>query len=83
MGITVRQYLRSLDKAVLRELFDTTDLTDDERKLLTYAFIRKERVDYTCDALFISKSKYHNWLNRLLVKLEYKIKELDKLHTLK
>lgn len=79
--MTIRQYLRSLNKPELYKIFNQTDLTDTELKLLTYAFIRKEKVDYICDKLFMSKSKYHSLLNRLLVKLEYTIRSLDKLHT--
>ena len=79
--MTIRQYLRSLNKPALQELFSQIDLTEDELKLLTYAFIRKEKVEYICDKLFMSKSKYHSLLNRLLIKLEYTIRNLDRLHT--
>lgn len=39
--LTVRQYLRTLDKETLDKLFKITNLTEDEYWLLRYAFIEK------------------------------------------
>jgi len=39
--LTVRQYLRSLDKETLNKLFKISDLAEDEYWLLHYAFVEK------------------------------------------
>ena len=80
--LTTRQYLRQLDKETLRKLFELSDLTDTEYWLLTYAFIQKRMRENTCYKLNIGTTKYSTMLNEALIKVEYKIKELDKLRTL-
>ena len=80
--LTTRQYLRQLDKETLRKLFELSDLTDTEYWLLTYAFIQKRMRENTCLKLNIGTTKYSTMLNEALIKVEYKIKELDKLRTL-
>lgn len=80
--LTVRQYLRNLDKPTLRKLFDLADLTEEEKWLLIYAFVERRMVENTCYKLGISKGTYHNKLNVALIKVHYTIKELDKIYTL-
>lgn len=82
MGLTIRQYLRSLDNPVLYKLFKESNLKEEEYNLVVCAFIHKYLVAKTCMQLNISKSKYHSMLNEILIKIEYKIKEYDKLRTL-
>jgi hypothetical protein len=79
--LTVRQYLRTLDKETLYKLFEISDLTEDEYWLLRYAFIEKRMRENTCMKLNIGSTKYATMLNIALIKVEYKIKELDKLRT--
>ena len=78
--LTIRQYLRTLDKQTLYKLFEISDITEDEYWLLRYAFIEKRMRENICMKLNISSTKYANMLNIALIKIEYKIKELDKLH---
>lgn len=78
---TTRQYLRSLDKATLRKLFKICNLPEIEYWLLIYAFVEERLVENTCAKLAIGKTKYHSMLNEALIKVEFKIQELDKLRT--
>ena len=80
--LTIRQYLRNLDKNVLEKLFKICDLEEDEYWLLYYAFIEKGMRDNTCMKLNIRTTKYSTLLNQALIKVEFKIRELDKLRTL-
>lgn len=80
--LTIRQYLRTLDKRVLQKLFNMTKLTPEELQLVTYAFIDKHKVEKSCRMLNISKTKYHSTLNEALIKLEYQLITLDKLRTI-
>ena len=70
---TTRQYLRTLDKAKLREIFGKARLTPEENNLVTYAFIGKYRVAKSCELLNISKTKYHSMLNEALIKIEFQL----------
>lgn len=81
MALTLRQYLRTLEKDKLKELFELETLTKYERNLLTMCFIHKYRVDKTCRLLHISKTKYHYSLNEALIKMQCFVTNLDKLHT--
>lgn len=51
--LTVRQYLRSLDKETLNKLFKISDLAEDEYWLLHYAFVEKRMRENTCMKLNI------------------------------
>ena len=77
--LTTRQYLKTLDRAQLRKLFEQCDLTETERWLLFYAFVEKRLRENTCDKLSLSSRQYHYLLNIALCKVEIKIKELDKI----
>lgn len=79
--LTVRQYLRSLDKETLNKLFKISDLAEDEYWLLHYAFVEKRMRENTCMKLNIRTTKYATLLNQALIKVEYKIRELDKIRT--
>lgn len=80
--LTIRQYLRTLDKDTLDKLFKISELAEDEYWLLHYAFIEKRMRENTCMKLNIRTTKYATLLNQALIKVEYKIKELDKIRTL-
>lgn len=80
--LTTRQYLRTLDKRVLKELFELSDLTPEELQLVTYAFIDKFLVAKSCICLNMSKTKYHSCLNGALIKIDFQLKSLDKLRTM-
>lgn len=79
--ITTRQYLRNLDKETLKKLFKISELPEDEYWLLYYAFVEKRMRENTCMKLNIRTTKYATMLNEALIKVEYKIKELDKIRT--
>ena len=80
--LTVRQYLRSLDKSTLDKLFTISELDEDEYWLCRYAFIEKRMRENTCAKLNIGTTKYHSLLNSALIKINYTIKNLDKIRTL-
>lgn len=79
---TIRQYLKKLEKHQQRKLFDLCSLTEDEKKLLIYAFVKGELVEKTSNELGISPRQYHYMLNVALAKVECKINELDKIRNL-
>lgn len=79
--LTIRQYLKHLDKETLKKLFKIADLREDEYWLLYYAFVEKRMRENTCAKLNIRLSKYHTLLNEALIKVDYTIKELDKIRT--
>lgn len=83
MALTLRQYLRTLDKDTLKKLFQNDNLTDYDKEILTKCFIDNFMVAKTCSILHISKTKYHYSLNEALIKLQYSLNDLDKLHTFK
>lgn len=80
--ITTRQYLKQLDKRMLRKLFKLCDLTEQEYWLVIYAFVEERMRDNTCLKLNIGKTKYHTMLNEALIKIEHTINHLDKIRTL-
>lgn len=82
MTLTTRQYLRNLDKPTLRKLFKLANLPEDEYWLLIYAFVEKRMRENTCMKLNIRKTKYSTMLNEALIKVDYTIKELDKVRSL-
>jgi len=82
MAITTRQYLRKLEKPVLRKLFKIADLTETEYWLIIYAYVEERMRENTCAKLAIGKSKYHSIMNEALIKIDYTIKNLDKIRTL-
>lgn len=80
--LTIRQYLRTLDKVTLDKLFNISELSEDEYWLCRYAFIEKRMRENICAKLNIRTTKYHSILNCALIKLNYTIKNLDKIRTL-
>lgn len=79
---TTRQYLRNLDKSVLRKLFKLCNLSETEYWLLIYAFVEERMRENTCAKLNIRTTKYATMLNEALVKVEFTINNLDKIRTL-
>lgn len=75
--LTIRQYLRSLDKEKLRNLFEQSRLTSEEYKLVSYAFINKYLVAKSCELLGMSKTKYHSCLNEALAKINFQLSILN------
>ena len=51
--LTIRQYLRTLDKATLDKLFKISELSEDEYWLCRYAFIEKRMRENICAKLNI------------------------------
>lgn len=80
--LSIRQYLRNLDKETLKKLFKVSELKEDEYWLLYYAFIEKRMRENTCAKLNIRTTKYYSMLNEALIKVDYTIKSLDKIRTL-
>ena len=80
--LTIKQYLKSLDKPTLRKLFKLAKLNEDEYWLLIYAYVEERMRENTCMKLNIGKTKYHTILNEALIKVNYTINELDKVRTL-
>lgn len=80
--LTIRQYLRSLDKETLKKLLKIAKLDEDEYWLCRYAFIEKRMRENICAKLNIRLTKYHSILNGALIKLNYTINELDKIRSL-
>lgn len=77
--LTTRQYLRTLDPAQLRKLFNLCDFTETELKLMIFAYVERRYVANICDRLHICKKQYHNLQNIALAKVECKLKEIDTL----
>ena len=77
--LTTRQYLRTLDPAQLRKLFNLCDFTETELKLMIFAYVERRYVTNICDRLHICKKQYHNLQNIALAKVECKLKEIDTL----
>jgi hypothetical protein len=80
--LTTKQYLKKLDKPTLRKLFKLAELSEDEYWLVIYAFVEERMRENTCMKLNIGKTKYNTMLTTALIKIEYTIKQLDKIRTL-
>lgn len=86
--LSTRQYLRMLGKTkegkeTLKKLLAIcTNLTETEYWLLTYAFIQQRMRENTCAKLNIGTTKYATMLNEALIKVEFTIRDLDKIRTL-
>lgn len=86
--LTTRQYLRMLGKTkegkeTLKKLLAICkSLTETEYWLLYYAYHNNGMVENTCAKLHIQKTKYHTMLNEALIKVEFTIRDLDKIRTL-
>ena len=78
---STKQYLRQLSKKQLIKLFDECELDYGEKWILIYAFIEKRMVENICMRLSIGHTNYHTTLNKALIKVENKIKELDKIRS--
>jgi hypothetical protein len=77
--LTTRQYLKTLDPAQLRKLFNLCDFTETELKLMIFAYVERRYVTNICDRLHVCKKQYHNLQNIALAKVECKLKEIDTL----
>jgi hypothetical protein len=89
--ITTRQYLRHIakekdGKEKLRKLFEIAKdrycLNDSEYWLLIYCFVQDRMRENICARLNIGTTKYASMLNEALIKIEYTIRDLDKIRTL-
>ena len=80
--LSTRQYLKQLDKRTLKKLFELAELSEEEYWLVTYAFIERRMRENTCIKLGIGTNKYHTMLNQALIKIEFVIRQLDKVRTL-
>jgi hypothetical protein len=80
--LTTKQYLKKLDKPTLRKLFKLAELSEDEYWLVIYAFVEERMRENTCMKLNIRTTKYATLLNQALIKVDFKIKELDKIRSL-
>lgn len=72
--LTTRQYLRTLSKDELYKIFQNSDLSETEYKLMCFAFIDKFLREKTCLKLHIQKTKYHSILNEALIKINCTLK---------
>jgi hypothetical protein len=77
--LSTRQYLKTLDPAQLRKLFNLCDFTETELKLMIFAYVERRYVTNICDRLHVCKKQYHNLQNIALAKVECKLKEIDTL----
>lgn len=75
----VKDYIKSLTPVVQRKLFDIDDLLEDEHMVLVETYVKKEKVEHTCNEMAIGKTKYYEILKGALIKVRYKIRELDKI----
>lgn len=76
--MNIRKYLKALSSIELRQLFDKTELDENEKWILIYVFIQKRMVENICSKLSIGKTKYNIMLNIALIKIYFTIKQLDK-----
>lgn len=76
--LTIRQYLRTLPKEELYKIFKNADLSEIEYKLVCFSFIYKYLRDKTCLKLHVQKTKYHSILNSALIKIDFTLKNNEK-----
>lgn len=81
MALTLKQYLKQLDKDTLKKIFDEADLTELEYWLLTYAYIEHRMVLNTCAKLNISEATYHVKQIQALIKINPIIQKYNKLQS--
>ena len=81
MALTLKQYLKQLDKQTLKKIFDEAELTELEYWLLTYAYIEHRMVFNTCAKLNISEATYHVKQNLALIKVNFIIQKYNKLQS--
>ena len=79
--LTTRQYLRTFPKDKLYEIFQNSNLSEIEYKLVCFSFIKKYLRGKTCLILHIQKTKYHSILNSALIKIDFTLKNLEKVRT--
>lgn len=78
----VKDYIKALCPIVQRKLFDIDTLTKEEHMVLVETYVKKELIKHTCDKLFIGKTTYYSILDKALVKVACKIRELDQIFAL-
>lgn len=80
----VKRYLKSknLSSATKRKIFEYPDLDNDERTVLIETYVKGEKVEHTCGLISVGKTKYYDILKSALLKIRYKIKEMDKIFEL-
>lgn len=71
---TVKKYLKSKTEAEIAEIIKHRDLTDEERWLIYYTFVKNRMVPNTCAKLYMSESKFYKVQDRALIKLYYILK---------
>ena len=74
----LKKYLKNLDKDTLKKLLKISDLDELEYWILYYNYVEKRMVINTCMKLNISRAYYFILKNKALIKVHYKIKELQK-----
>lgn len=79
--ISTKKYLKNLDKKQIIKLINETELDYFEKWILTYTFVEKRLIENICMRLNIGRTKYFYVLKEALIKIEYKIKEFDKIRT--
>lgn len=79
MMLKIKQYLKNLDNDTLKKLFKISELEDIEYWVLTYGLIQKRMVENTCMKLNISRAYYFILQNKALIKVYFKLKELQKI----
>ena len=79
--ISTKKYLKNLDKKQISKLINATELDYFEKWILTYTFVEKRLIENICMRLNIGRTKYFYVLKEALIKIEYKIKEFDKIRT--
>lgn len=65
----LKKILKLLKPSTLRGLFEKSNLTETEHKIMIYSFCQRQLRLWTCEKLNISLSTYNNYLNIALTKV--------------
>lgn len=65
----LKKILKLLKSSTLRGIFEKSNLTEIEHKIMIYSFCKKQLRLWTCEKLNISVSTYNNYRNIALTKV--------------
>lgn len=70
----LKRQIKKMSNDDLKRLFELAELTEQEKWLVTYAYIQDLMVINICFKLHISEATYHRILNIALVKIYFTLK---------
>lgn len=76
--LTIKRFLRQLNKTALINIFNQAELSNDEFQLVKCAYIEKRMRDSTYIKMSIGRTKYNTMLNSALIKIKIAINNMNK-----